>query len=87
MVAIVVALGLKVAGTLLMGSLVIIPAAAAKNISLDLSRYTKFAAVFGALSSLIGILIATVLNLQPGPIVVLVSGLLFVGTLLFKRSV
>ncbi len=86
LVAIVVALGLKVAGTLLMGSLVIIPAAAAKNISLNLSQYTKFAAAFGALSSLAGILLASSLHLQPGPIVVLVSGVLFLGTLLFKRS-
>src|SRR3989344_2438612 len=46
LVSVIVALGLKVAGTLLMGSLVIIPAAAAKNISVNLSNYNKLSALF-----------------------------------------
>ena len=85
MVAIIVTLGLKVAGTLLMGSLVIIPAAAAKNISLDLRHYTFSASIFGALSALWGILFAHWFQLPPGPIVVLVSGCIFLATLPFKR--
>src|SRR5262249_51004010 len=39
LVAIIVALGIKEVGTLLVGALVIVPAAAAKNISSTLSRY------------------------------------------------
>lgn len=85
LVAIIVTLGLKVAGTLLMGSLVIIPAATAKNISPNLSRYTSLAALFGAASSLAGILLANTLGFHPGPIIVLVGGFLFLVTLLFKR--
>ena len=85
LVSVIVALGLKVAGTLLMGSLVIIPAAAAKNISQNLHHYTFLGGLFGALSALIGIFIASYWHLNPGAIVVLTSGVIFLGTLLFKK--
>lgn len=85
MVALIVALGLQVTGTFLMGALVIVPAAAAKNISLNLRHYTMLSGLFGAVSGLVGILIATHFNLHPGPIVVLTSGVIFLASLLFKR--
>lgn len=86
MIAIVVALGLKVAGTLLMGSLVIIPAAAAKNVSINLSRYTILSVIFGIVSAGVGIIIADYFQLHPGPIVVLTAGVIFIATLLFKQK-
>lgn len=85
LVAIIVALGLKVTGTFLMGALVIVPAAAAKNISSNLNRYVMMSGFFGAISGLGGILFATHFNLHPGPIVVLTSGVIFLVTLLFKK--
>ena len=85
LVAVVVALGLKVAGTLLMGSLVIIPAAASKNISVSLSRYTANSAILGGLSAFAGIWVANYFNLIPGPIVVLTGGVVFLVSLLFKK--
>ena len=81
----VVALGLKVAGTLLMGSLVIIPAAAAKNISVSISRYVFLAALFGALTSIGGIFAAEFWPIPTGPSIVLTGGLIFLITLVFKR--
>lgn len=85
LVAMIVALGLKVTGVFLMGALVIVPAAAAKNISVNLANFTRLAALFGGLSALGGILFASHFNLHPGPIVVLSSGLIFILTLLFKK--
>lgn len=85
LVAMVVALGLKVAGTVLMGSLVIIPAAASKNISVSLSRYTVTAAIFGGLSAFAGIWLANYFHLLAGPIVILTGGVVFLVTLLFKK--
>lgn len=86
MVAVIVALGLKVVGTLLMGSLVIIPAAAAKNTSISLSQYTKLAMVFGVISALIGIFASQYFAIESGPTIVLTAGLIFVATLFFKRK-
>lgn len=86
LVACVVALGLKVAGTLLMGSLVIIPAAAAKNTSLNLAQYTKFSIIFGAVSAMLGILLSRYLGIEPGPTIVLSAGAIFIATLYFKHK-
>jgi len=86
LVATIVALGLKVAGTLLMGSLVIIPAAAARNVSLNLKDYTLLSGVFGALCAAVGILVSYYFSLPPGPIVVLTGGVLFLVTLLMKED-
>ncbi len=85
LVAIIVALGLKVAGTLLMGSLVIIPAAAARNLALNLKHYTLTSALIGGLCAVWGIIIARALTVPPGPIVILLGGLVFLATLPFKR--
>ncbi len=86
LVAFVVALGLKVAGTLLMGSLVIIPAAAAKNISVNLSYYSRWSILFGAISAVFGIVLAQYLGIEPGPTIVLTAGAIFLGTLFFKKK-
>lgn len=85
LVAVIVALGLKVTGVFLMGALVIVPAAAAKNISISLASFTRLAALFGGVSALGGILFASHFNLHPGPIVVLASGVIFLVTLIFKK--
>ena len=85
LVALVVALGLKVVGTLLMGSLVIIPAAAAKNISVNLSQYSRWAVFFGAMSVIIGLFASRYFNISAGPTIVLASGIIFLGTLMFKK--
>jgi len=85
MVSLIVALGLKVAGALLMGALVIIPAAAAKNISTSISRYIFIAALLGALSSIGGIIAAGFLSIPTGPAIVLTGGIIFLLTLVFKR--
>lgn len=83
-VSLVVALGLKVAGTLLMGALVIIPAAAAKNISIGVSKYIFLASLFGALSSIGGILASNFWLVPAGPSIIITGGLIFLVTLTSK---
>ncbi len=85
LVAAIVALGIKVVGTLLMGALVIVPAAAARNISVNLTHYSYGSMLMGALSAVLGILFASYLAISPGPIVVLVSIGIFLLTLFFRR--
>lgn len=85
LVAVVVALGLKIVGTLLMGALVIVPAAAAKNYSVNLSQYTNLAILFGGLSAVGGLLISYFFGITAGPTIVLTAGFIFLGTLVFKK--
>lgn len=86
LVAVVVALGVKVVGTLLMGSLVIIPAAASKNISRSFSLYGVTSLILGSVSALGGVLLASIFNLPPGPMVVLSSAAIFLLSLFIKNS-
>src|SRR3990170_1758822 len=74
LVSLVVAVGIKIVGTLLVGFLVVVPAAAAKSVSSNLHRYSVLSSIFGALSSSSGVLLAGYINLPtvpPGPLVVL----------------
>ncbi len=85
LIAIIVALGLNVTGVFLTGALVILPAAAAKNISISLANFTKSSAIFGGLSAFGGIVLGNYLGFHPGPIVVLTGGFIFLITLFFKK--
>jgi ABC-type Mn2+/Zn2+ transport system permease subunit len=84
LVSIIVAVGIKIVGTLLVGFLVVVPGAAAKNVSTDLSRYALLSASFGAISACAGILLSSYLNLATGPLVVLSGIVVFVTTVLAK---
>jgi len=86
LVSTVVAVGIKIVGTLLVGFLVIVPAAAAKNVSTDLFKYGVLSATFGAISACSGILVSSYLNLAPGPMVVFSGIIIFLGTVLTKSK-
>lgn len=77
LVAIIVAVGIKEVGTLLVGALVILPAAAAKNISSTLSRYSLMSAIFGLASATLGIILSNYVNVPAGPLVVIVGATIF----------
>lgn len=84
LVAGIVALGIKVVGTLLMGALVIIPAIAARNMTHSMTGYVTSSTIIGGFSAVGGILAANALNLPVGPIIVLVSCLIFCYSLLHR---
>jgi ABC-type Mn2+/Zn2+ transport system permease subunit len=84
LVSLVVAVGIKIVGTLLVGFLVIVPAAAAKNVSADLLKYAILSAFFGIVSSCSGILFSSYLNLPTGPLVVFSGFIVFLATAFVK---
>ncbi|MEI6296907.1 MAG: metal ABC transporter permease [bacterium] len=85
LVSTVVALGIKAVGTLLMGALVIIPAASAKNISSNFKNYSVFSLIFGSLSSALGILLVQKINLPSGPLIILSSCIIFTLSVIFRK--
>jgi zinc transport system permease protein len=80
-----VALGIKAIGTLLMGALIIIPAAAAKNLSSGLRMMTILSLIIGVSSVLVGFLLSKFFGLPPGPAVVLVGSVFFIISLIFRK--
>lgn len=85
LVALVVAVGIKIAGTLLVGALVVVPAAAAKNVSPNQRRYAVLSAAFGVASSISGIILSSYLGLHAGPLIVLSSIIIFFATVPARR--
>ena len=77
LVSTVVAVGIKEVGTLLVGAVVIVPAAAARNVSSSLTQYSLLSGAFGVASALAGVLLADYLALPAGPVVVLAGAVLF----------
>lgn len=86
LVALVVAVGVKIVGTLLMGALVIVPAAAAKNISRSFRQFAVWSSVLGLISAGVGIYFAKLFSISPGPSVVLSSVAIFLISLVLKRK-
>jgi ABC-type Mn2+/Zn2+ transport system permease subunit len=84
LVSLVVAIGIQIVGTLLVGFLVIVPAIAAKNLSANLRKYSIYSGVFGLASAVPGILLANYLGLPPGPVVVIVGIAIFAVTVLLN---
>jgi ABC-type Mn2+/Zn2+ transport system permease subunit len=84
LVSLTVAIGIRITGTLLVGFLVVTPAAAARTISANLSRYFALSAMFGAISSISGILLSSYFNVLPGPLVV-VSGVAIFAVVIVIR--
>jgi ABC-type Mn2+/Zn2+ transport system permease subunit len=86
LVSITVAVGIEVTGTLLVGFLVVTPAAAARIVSRNLSKYFVLSAIFGAISAVSGILVSNALNTSlSGPLVVISGVVIFAVVLVVRR--
>jgi ABC-type Mn2+/Zn2+ transport system permease subunit len=84
LVSLTVAIGIQITGTLLVGFLVVTPAAAAKIISTNLSRYFTLSAIFGLISAVSGILMSSYFNVVPGPLVVISGIAIFVVAIIIR---
>jgi ABC-type Mn2+/Zn2+ transport system permease subunit len=83
--ALTVALGLRYLGVLLMGSLVIIPAATAKSLARSLKGMFALAAGLAILSTLLGELLAARLGRPTGPIIISIAAGFFFASLPLRR--
>ena len=79
-------LGLKFLGILLMGSLIIIPAATAKNWSWNLRSDLLLAVIISVVSVVIGLLISYGKGYQLGPTIISVAAGLFAVSLIIRKK-
>jgi len=84
-IAAIVALGVRVVGSLLVGALVIVPAAVSRNISGNLGQYICLSALLGAGSCFLGVLFSGFIAFPAGPLTILVSTFFFLFSLIFKK--
>jgi ABC-type Mn2+/Zn2+ transport system permease subunit len=83
--AVTVALGLRYLGVLLMGSLVIIPAATARHLAKNLNAMLAIAVAVAVLSTVLGIAAAEQLHRESGPVIILIATTVFFLALLKRR--
>ncbi|MEK7611893.1 MAG: metal ABC transporter permease [Patescibacteria group bacterium] len=81
---ITVLLGLNFLGVLLMGSLIIVPAATAKNVAKSFKGDLFASALISSLSVLVGWLIANRFAFEIGPSIIAVAAVFFFVSLLFR---
>lgn len=85
--ALTVALGLRYLGVLLMGSLIIIPAATAKRLSRTLNGMVVASVAVAVSATVVGTLVADLLHRPTGPVIISVAAGLFVVSLAIKRLI
>ncbi len=85
LIAVIVALGVKMVGGLLTAALVAIPPSAARNVGKNLTQYTLGATSIGAASAVVGIVLSRLTGFLAGPLIILVSAGAFLITLPFGR--
>ena len=82
--AVVVAVGIKVVGVLLIISMLIIPAASARSLVSTPEKMAVFASLIGMLSAILGLNASYVFDTPTGPSIVCVASLIFIITLVLS---
>ncbi|MCK9614666.1 MAG: metal ABC transporter permease [Candidatus Omnitrophica bacterium] len=84
--SLVVVLGIKIVGTMLVSSLIILPAISALQVVKSFRSTIALAGTFAVISVIIGIFASYVLNLPSGATIVMVNFIFFVGSFLYRRA-
>lgn len=86
LVALIVAVAMRLVGVILVTALLVVPAAAAQNIARNFRGMIAWSVVLSVVSMLSGILLSFALNLPSGPTVVVAAAVLFLVSLLARAS-
>ena len=84
--ALLVAIGLKIVGALLIAALLVIPAAAARNIARSPEQMAGIASLIGAASVFLGLVFSFWADSPAGPTIVTVSAVCYALGLLSARA-
>lgn len=86
MVAIVIAVAMKIVGVLLIASLLVIPPATARFHTTSPEQMAISASILGMLSICLGLTFSYYSNAPTGPAIVLSTAMLFIVSFIFRRK-
>lgn len=86
LIAIMVMISIRWIGILLINSLLILPAASSRNIAKNMRQYHLFAILISLFSGIAGLIVSYYFNIGAGPMIVLISGVIYFITLLAKKK-
>ncbi|TCI59018.1 metal ABC transporter permease [Exiguobacterium sp. SH3S1] len=84
-VALVIAVSMRIVGTLLVSSLITLPVAAALRFTNSFKQTIVWAIVFGELATIGGLVLAYELDVAPGGVIVLLAVLILAAVMLFEK--
>ncbi|RLQ98206.1 metal ABC transporter permease [Falsibacillus albus] len=85
MVALVIAISMRIVGILLVSALMTLPVAASLRIANGFKQTILFSVIFGEISVIGGLISAFYLNLAPGGTIVVISILILLVTIIIKK--
>lgn len=86
LIAIVVMLSIKWVGILLINALIVLPAAASRNISGSMRQYTINAISISLLCGIIGLILSYIWGISTGPAIVILSAIVYGITFAFRKK-
>lgn len=86
LIAVIVMVTIKWVGILLINALLILPAAASRNISRNMREYTLYSVIISLFSGIVGLILSFVFEIATGPTIVVISAIIFFVTFVFRRK-
>ena len=85
-IAIIVMFSIRWVGILIINALLILPAAASRNIASNMREYHLFSIIISVFSGVIGLIISFYIGTATGPTIVIIASIIFFLTLILRRS-
>ena len=85
-VAVVVMLAIRWVGLLLINAMLVLPAAAARNVARSMRSFTALSLIFGVFAGVTGLLFSWYNAVSTGPMIILILATLFFGTFALRRK-
>ena len=85
LIAVMVMISIRWVGILLINSLIILPAASSRNIAMNMRSYHLFSIIFALFSGISGLIISYYTNIPSGPMIVIISGIIYFITFGIKK--
>ena len=85
LIAVMVMISIRWVGILLINSLIILPAASSRNISMNMRSYHLFSIILALFSGISGLIISYYTNIPTGPMIVIISGVIYFITFGIKK--
>ena len=86
LIAVIVMLAIQWVGLLIINAMLILPAAASRNVSRSMRSYHLLALIFGLFSGLLGLLLSYHNAVAAGPMIVLIAAALYFGTFALRAK-
>ena len=80
LIAVIVMISIRWIGILLINSLLILPAAASRNIAKNMRSYHLLSVILSMFSGIVGLILSYYWNIPTGPMIVIISGIIYFVT-------